>query len=133
MTGDCGGVEIVWGDELEDEAFEPPDDDMPAPPAGQEERITEVAGSLAPEEADRIDNLREHFWKTRPILTHIQQFARARYVAPWAVLGAVLTHVVAATHPRVQLPATIGSEASLNLFVGLVGAAGAAKGASEKV
>lgn len=133
MTDDCDGVEIVWGDELEDESFEPPGDDLPPEPSETETTSPQAPCSLTPEEADRIDNIREHFWKTRPILTHIQQFARARYVAPWAVLGAVLTHVVAATHPKVQLPATIGAEASLNLFVGLVGDAGAAKGASEKV
>jgi hypothetical protein len=122
-------TDVHWGAELDDEGFEPPGDaHLPEPPPG-----VGIAGrSLSADESDRIDNLREHFWKTRPILEHIQQFARARLVAPWATLGAVLVHVVAATHPRVQLPATIGSEASLNLFVGLVGAAGAAKGASEK-
>ena len=114
---------IYWGAELEDPDFEPPDlDDEAHPPS----RVLEAA------EADRIENVREHFWKTRPILAHIEQFARARLVAPWATLGAVLAHVVAATPPRIQLPATIGAEASLNLFIGLVGAAGAAKGASEK-
>ena len=123
-------TDVHWGAELEDPDFEPPtpDDPPPAPdvPATAASRV------LEPAEAERIENVREHFWKTRPILTHIQQFARARLVAPWATLGAVLAHVVAATPPKVQLPATIGSEASLNLFVGLVGAAGAAKGASEK-
>lgn len=126
-------TDVHWGDELDDEAFEPPDDAMPGaevdyadPPTSGPMRV------LDPAEAERIENVREHFWKSRPILTHIQQFARARLVAPWATLGAVLAHVVAATPPRIQLPATIGAEASLNLFIGLVGAAGAAKGASEK-
>lgn len=122
--------DVPWdADEMADLERHAPPKDQPvtAPtvrPAGQ--------GSLTDAEANEVENLREHFWKTRPILTHIQQFARARLVAPWATLGAVLAHVVAATPPRVQLPATIGSEASLNLFIGLVGAAGAAKGASEK-
>lgn len=117
---------VHWGSELEDEDFEPPGDARHSPSTAV---AVEAPGS---DETAQIENLREHFWKTRPILSHIQQFARARLVAPWATLGAVLAHVVAATPPRVQLPATIGSEASLNLFVGLVGAAGAAKGASEK-
>lgn len=119
---------VHWGAELEDEDFELPDEVASSPDPPEERRMR----AHTPNEASRIDNLREHFWKTRPILAHIQQFARARLVAPWATLGAVLTHVVAATPPKVQLPATIGAEASLNLFVGLVGAAGAAKGASEK-
>lgn len=123
-------TDVHWGDELEDPDFEPPDT---PPPAEVDASPVVVSKVLAPEEAERIENVREHFWKTRPILTHIQQFARARYVAPWATLGAVLAHVVAATPPKVMLPAIIGSEASLNLFIGLIGAAGAAKGASEKV
>jgi hypothetical protein len=123
---------IHWGDELEDPNFEPPDTSLPADVDSPRPPVA-VSDVLAPEEAERIENVREHFWKTRPILTHIQQFARARLVAPWATLGAVLVHVIAATPPKVQLPAIVGSEASLNLFVGLIGAAGAAKGASEKV
>lgn len=125
------GSYVYWGDELEAEGFEPPDDE-PEPENSTPRLSPPPMRVLAPAEADRIENVREHFWKHRPILEHIQQFARARLVAPWATLGAILAHVVAATPPRVQLPATIGSEASLNLFIGLVGAAGAAKGASEK-
>lgn len=123
-------TDVHWGAEVEDPDFEVPDT---PPPAEVDAAPPVVSKVLAPEEAERIENVREHFWKTRPILTHIQQFARARYVAPWATLGAVLAHVVAATPPKVMLPAIIGSEASLNLFIGLIGAAGAAKGASEKV
>lgn len=132
MTHDPTAVH--WGDELEDETFEPPDDaNMPGDESDYADPLTSgPMRVLDPSEAARIENVREHFWKARPILTHIQQFARARLVAPWAVLGATLVHVVAATLPKYQLPAIIGSEASLNLFVGLVGAAGAAKGASEK-
>lgn len=129
MTYDPTGVH--WGDELEDPEFEPPagsDADQPPPPTTGPAPMRVLEDG----EAERIENMREHFWKARPILTHIQQFARARLVAPWAMLGAILAHVVAATSPRIQLPAIIGSEASLNLFIGLVGDAGAAKGASEK-
>lgn len=73
------------------------------------------------------------FWTRRPALSHIHDFARARRVAPWATLGAVLARVVAATDPNVQLPPTIGSYASLNLFVGLVGRPGGGKDAARKV
>lgn len=73
------------------------------------------------------------FWKARPVLTQIMEFARARRVGPWAVLGATLARVVAATPPEIQLPATIGDRASLNLFVGLVGPSGMGKDAARKV
>lgn len=73
------------------------------------------------------------FWKSRPVLTHIHDFARARCVGPWAVLGTVLARVVAATPAMVQLPPTIGSHASLNLFVGLVGESGDGKDSARRV
>jgi hypothetical protein len=73
------------------------------------------------------------FWSARRSLQHLHTYARARRVAPWAVLGATLANVVAATEPNAQLPPTIGSYASLNLFVGLVGPAGTGKDAARKV
>lgn len=75
----------------------------------------------------------DDFWSSRPLLAHVQQYARARRVAPWAVLGCVLARVVAATPPVIVLPPLIGGHASLNLFVGLVGASGSGKGAAERV
>jgi hypothetical protein len=75
----------------------------------------------------------DDFWDARPVLRHIHDFARARRVAPWAVFGATLARVVAATEPNAQLPPTIGSYASLNLFVGMVGPPGAGKDAARKV
>lgn len=75
----------------------------------------------------------KRLWDARLVLGHIHDFARARRASPWAVLGAVLARVVASTKPFVQLPAIIGSYASLNLFVGLVGASGTGKDAAAKV
>lgn len=75
----------------------------------------------------------DQFWTTRRSLAHIHTFARARRVAPWATLGCVLARVVAATDPNIQLPPTIGSYASINLFVGLVGPPGSGKDAARKV
>lgn len=97
-----------------------------------------------PEDADGVqrtsvtDDEREAihpdvFWKTRPVLQHLHEFARSRRVGPWAVLGATLCRVVAATPPRVQIPPTIGGYASLNLFVGLVGSSGDGKDIAQKV
>lgn len=73
------------------------------------------------------------FWAERPILQHIYQFARARRVSPWAVLGYTLARVVTATPRGVALPPIIGGYASLNLFVGIVGPSGAGKGAAFAV
>lgn len=71
------------------------------------------------------------FWSARPVLAHLHQFALARRVSPWALLGAVLVRVVAATPPRVQLPPLIGGNASLNMFLALVGRSGDGKGAAS--
>jgi hypothetical protein len=73
----------------------------------------------------------EGFWSSRPILAHIRAVALGQYAAPWATLGVVLAHVVAATSPVVQLPATVGGYGSLNLFVALVARSGGGKGAAE--
>lgn len=73
----------------------------------------------------------ELFWSARPALTHIRDFAQARRVGPWAVLGCTLARLVASIAPHVQLPALVGGHASLNLFVALVGTSGAGKGAAD--
>jgi hypothetical protein len=73
------------------------------------------------------------FWAARPVLTHLHDFARARRAAPWAVLGVTLARVVVATPPMVVLPPLIGGDASLNLFVAVVGASGSGKGAASAV
>lgn len=73
------------------------------------------------------------FWTERPVFEHIRTYARSRMSGPWAVLGSVLTRVVAATPPYVQIPPVIGTAASLNLFIGLVGPSGSGKGAAAGV
>ena len=75
----------------------------------------------------------DEFWSATPQLTLIYQWARARYAAPWAVLGAVLLRVAASTGPHVQLPPVVGGHASLNLGAIFVGSSGGGKGISEKV
>lgn len=100
-----------------------PEDDLWA---GCDEEM-EPPGTIAP--APVVDD----FWSARRSLRHLHTYARARRVAPWAVLGAALANVVAATEPNAQLPPTIGSYASLNLFIGLVGPAGTGKDAARKV
>ena len=73
------------------------------------------------------------FWDARPLLRHLHDFARARLVSPWAVLGITLARIVTATPHQVCLPPTIGGKASLNQFVGIVGPSGSGKGAAEAV
>lgn len=107
---------------LEDEAYNRAIDQEAANRFGTPEGDTED-GQPAP----------AAFWSRRRVLQHIHDFARARRVAPWAVFGGVLTRVIAAVDPNVQLPPTIGSHASLNLFAGLVGPSGAGKDAAAKV
>lgn len=71
------------------------------------------------------------FWSCRPELDHIRTFARARRCSPWAVLGVTLARIITATPQWVVLPALVGSYASLNIFVALVGPSGGGKGAAE--
>lgn len=77
------------------------------------------------------DTLSGSFWDSRPILQHIHNFARARCVAPTAMLGSVLARAVACTPPGYVLPAFIGGYGSLNLFINLVGPSGGGKGAAD--
>lgn len=71
------------------------------------------------------------FWSSRPELSTIHQYARARRVGPWAVLGGVLARVVASTPPSLVLPPLIGGYGSLNLFVAIVARSGGGKGTSQ--
>ena len=73
------------------------------------------------------------FWEALPMLTHIHKLARARRVAPWALLGAVMAQAVAATSPNIVLPRLVGGYGSLNIAAGLVGPSGAGKGAANGV
>jgi len=77
------------------------------------------------------DTERDDFWTSRRELAHVRDFARSRRAAPWAVLGCVLARVVAHVEPFVTLPPIVGGDASLNLFLGLVGPSGGGKGAAE--
>jgi hypothetical protein len=67
-------------------------------------------------------------WDSRPVLQHLHDFARARMVAPLAVLGVAVARVVAATPAGYVLPALIGGHGTLNVFVALVGPSGSGKG-----
>lgn len=106
-------------------------EDAPVPPDGD---MWASFGAGPPDESGALEvhaGDDEGFWTSRPILAHIRAVALGQYAAPWATLGVVLAHVVAATPPVVQLPATVGGYGSLNLFVALVARSGGGKGAAE--
>lgn len=114
----------------------PREQPRPAPPAAttsSAETSPDARGaSLPPDEPPDDDELAE-FWNARELLTHVQHAARARRTSPWAVLSVVLARIVTATPYTIVLPPLVGGVASLNLFVGLVGASGTGKGAAERV
>lgn len=62
-----------------------------------------------------------------PVLAAVRSAARGRLVSPWAVLGSVLARVLVDTPVPVVLPPTIGTVASLNFAVALVGPSGFGK------
>ena len=72
------------------------------------------------------------FWEATDTLRHVRDFAHARRVGPWGLLGVSMGRVTAVVPPTVQLPKLVGGNASLNLFIGLVAASGSFKGATEQ-
>ncbi|OBK56184.1 hypothetical protein A5656_19945 [Mycobacterium gordonae] len=72
------------------------------------------------------------FWSATEQLNLIYRWARASYVAPWALLVGVLPRVIATTGPGVMLPGP-PAPASLNMGVVLVGRSGAGKGVTDKL
>ncbi len=71
--------------------------------------------------------LPDAFWESRPVLRHVRDFARARWVTPDALLGVVFTRVLACVPPHFTLPPIVGGRASLNMFIALVGKSGGGK------
>ncbi|KAB1502738.1 hypothetical protein F7230_06900 [Corynebacterium sp. 320] len=73
----------------------------------------------------------------RKSLQVIRDRARAtRRLSPWAVLGACIAYVLAATPPELTTPAPPGAPSarggSLNMYIALVGRSGAGKGEAVK-
>ncbi len=117
--------------------------ELEAPPPSPETWTPELVPPARPERADVAPAERgavpegphdiecPEFWVARPELAHLRDFARSRRASPWAVLGCALVRVIAHVEPFVVLPPFIGGDASLNLFLGLVGPSGGGKGAAE--
>ena len=102
------------------------DPNDPEPPELEEPPLDPYSETL-----DSAELLVEGFWDERKCLAHLRDFARARMTSPWAVLGVALARVITTVPPYMVLPPTIGTDASLNLFVALVGPSGMGKGAAE--
>lgn len=123
---------IPYGVDYTCEHGEPPDDCLKCADAAYLGEFTAEQDTKADAEQDPAGDVDE-FWTARPALEHIRTFARARRASPWAVLGVVLTRVIAVTPRFVMLPPMVGGRASLNLFAALVGPSGAGKGIAEQV
>lgn len=74
----------------------------------------------------------DEFWSATDQLRLIHAWARARYVAPRALLLAVLLRVIVSTSHRVMLPGP-PAPASLNMAIVLIGRSGAGKGVTDKL
>lgn len=83
--------------------------------------------NVDPDTGEIIEGFPETFWDLRPALDHIRIAARARLVAPAAVLGCVLARIAAFTPPSSCLPPIIGGWQPLSLYIGLRGSSGAGK------
>lgn len=70
------------------------------------------------------------FWQSSQELRNLRQFAHSRIMRSWPMLGTTLARVIAHIPPNVVLPPTVGTHASLNFFVALVGGSGATKSTS---
>lgn len=67
------------------------------------------------------------FWESRAVLRTVRDFADARMVGRWALLGATLARAAAEVEPTTVIPPIRGGAASLNLFVALCGESGGGK------
>lgn len=68
-----------------------------------------------------------------PELSWLRDFARARMVSPWALLAACTARALACTGPVWRIPAYVGSPASLNFYVALIGSSNSGKTITSSV
>jgi hypothetical protein len=71
------------------------------------------------------------FWGAHERLKIVRDWARARRVAPHALLAEILAQIACRVPPHVQLPPTIGGPGSLNSISALVARSGIGKGAAQ--
>jgi hypothetical protein len=113
--------EPLWGDELTDPSFEPPDDPWAAPE-------TVAARALdAGEKAVPLANLPEEFWGARQLFKDVRQAAHATVNSADAVLGSVLARASGMVSHELRFDSGRGPNGSLNLFVAIVAPSGIGK------
>ena len=75
----------------------------------------------------------EWFWNSREELSRLRQWAQAQMVSPWALLGEVLTEVIARVPPTFVLPDIVGGYGSLNIMFAVTGGSSAGKGGASAI
>lgn len=78
-------------------------------------------------------NLPEEFWSARPTLGLIRAAAHSRGRSADAVLGSVLVRVAVLVHPSIRIPPTVGSWATLDELVAIVGPPGSGKSSAAAI
>lgn len=131
--GDFQGAARAWRRSHPTVVREVPREELA--PAGVDPETGELAedtGGDTPPPGGPYPVIAEEFWE-RPRHAQIRQIARARCIAPDALLGAVLAHVAAYSPFQVVLPSIIGSPAPINVIHVIAAESGIGKGASTDV
>lgn len=90
-----------------------------------------VGGPDVQRYAEQVGAAPDDFWASDPRWGAIYDFAYSRLINPWTVLGAVVARISTRIGPHITLPPLVGSRASLNLQIGLVGEPGDGKDAAN--
>jgi hypothetical protein len=91
------------------------------------ERSVDFTGTATTDGREHLAEL----WAERPVLQHLHDFARARSVAPAAVLGSAIARAVGMVAPGYVLPPLVGRVGTLNQYFALVGRSGMGKGSAD--
>lgn len=99
--------------------------------SAEEERLLSEIATMEP----KIDGEEgeDWFWNSREELSRIRQWGQAQMVSPWALLGEILTEVIARVPPTFVLPDIIGGYGSLNMLLAITGESSSGKGGASAV
>lgn len=79
-----------------------------------------------------FDNIPPKFWRSRPILTEIQQAAHSRLASADAIFHAILTRIAAQVPPHYVVDTGVGQPASLNYYAAMIADSGVGKSMGVK-
>jgi hypothetical protein len=128
-TIDSGLSTVSWVAELVSVPVPPPGGARTRPRDHEDDGWPTEAPDNTPPEASG-------FWDAHPALRYTHDFAVLHNRNPWGLLGTVLARVNACVEPNIRIPGPptlVGAEASLNMFVALVGKSGGGKSVTAKV